>query len=255
MMDNNTAFETLGGVLEGTSAHISRTLMISELESLLQATDFDSSLEDYLKSVVEDNCLLKSTVKTRKVTYTNLKSLYALDPENKLFMLLRVLYEKEPEELPLLAFMCAYCRDFIFRFAVKHIQSVPEGTSMPGMFFQQYLEDQFPKRYSNATRSSMSQNLLASFFRTGHVAGTKMKKVRSQSKPGAAAVCYAATIAYAMGMRGMYLCENEFVKALDCSRESALSLLSDADAKGLIRLRLLGEVMDVQFTFAEGIIS
>ncbi len=100
----------------------------------------------------------------------------------------------------------------------------------------------------------MSRNLLSSFYKSGHVNGTKTKKTRSQAKAGPAAVTYAATIAYACGERGLFLCDNEFMRAIDCTKEMALSLLSVADAKGYISLRMLGEVMDIQFEYAEGIV-
>ena len=44
------------------------------------------------------------------------------------------------------------------------------------------------------------------------------------------------------------------MRAIDCTKELALSLLSVADAKGYISLRMLGEVMDIQFEYAEGIV-
>lgn len=254
-MENKTDFESFGGIIEGTSAHLARTLMIPELTSLFQFTPSNASIEEYSKAIIEDNCLQKTTVQTRKISFDKLKLLYSLDSNYKLFAMLRALYEKAPDEIALLAFVCAYCRDYLLRVGDEYLQSVPVNTSLSGSFFVPVMAEKFLGRFTDATLISMSQNLLASFFKTGHVSGTKMKKVRSQAKPGSASVTYAAAVAYAMGMRGMYLCDNEYVRALDCSKEAALSLLSDADAKGLISLRLLGEVMDVQFIFAEGIIS
>ncbi len=249
-----TEIEMLGGISEGTSVHMSRTLMISELIELFKSTERDSTLEDYHSAIVDNNCLQKNTVRTRKITYSNLKLLYALDPENNLFRLLRILYDKAPDELPQLAFLCGYCRDYILREADIYLQNISTGTKLPSDYFVNFISEKFPGRYSDASMHSMSRNLLASFYKTGHVGGNSTNKARVLAKPGAAAVTFAATIAYAMGERGLFLADNEYTRALDCTKEEALSLLVDADAKGYIRLRLLGEVMDVQFTYAEGIV-
>ncbi len=244
----------LGGNLEGSSVHISRTLMISELEMLFQSTNASSSIDDYKNAIIVENCLLKSTMETRKISFAKMKIAYSLDLNNKLFRMLRTLYELAPEELPLLAFLCVYCRDSILRLSDEHIQTVAQDTEITSDFFSSIIEEEYPGKYSKATLSSMSRNLLSSFYKSGHVNGTKTKKTRSQAKAGPAAVTYAATIAYACGERGLFLCDNEFMRAIDCTKEMALSLLSVADAKGYISLRMLGEVMDIQFEYAEGIV-
>lgn len=246
--------QLLGGNLEGSSVHISRTLMLSEIELLFQSTSAGSSIDEYKKAIVDENCLLKSTVETRKISFAKLKIAYSLDCNNKLFRMFRTLYDLAPEELPLLAFLCVYCRDSILRLSDEHIQTVPLDTEITSEFFSNFIEEKYPGKFSKATLSSMSRNLLSSFYKSGHLSGSKTKKFRSHAKVGPAAVTYAATIAYACGERGLFLCDNEFMRAIDCTKESALSLLSNADAKGYISLRMLGEVMDIQFNYAEGII-
>ena len=253
-MIDRAQFENLGGVSNGTSAHYSRTIMLSELKLLLDATSSQASVDDYRKAVVENNCLQKDTVETRKISYNKLKLLYSLDPDNRLFYLFRTLYQREPDELALLAYLCAYCRDYVLRAGCNYLQTILPGTEIPNTFFSQCIEDMGPGKCSAATLNSASRNLIATFYKTGHLGGNKIHKVRAQAVAGPASVTYAAAIAYALGERGLYLCDNEFVKALDCSKEKALGLLADADIKGLIRFRHLGEVMDVQFLCAEGII-
>jgi len=248
-------YDRFGGIIKGTSAHLARTVMFSELEMLLQSTNSNSNTEQYKNAIIEDNCLRKYTVSARKEAYRKLKMLYALNTRNKLFSLFRKLYESEPEELPLLAYMCAYCRDYLLRSGNDFLQTIPTGMKVCSDIFVPYINKLYPNIYSQVTINSISRNLLSSFYKTGHISGTKINKIRSIAKPGAAAVTFAAILAYVSGERGFYLCDNEFTHALDCSKASALSLLSDADAKGLIRLRLLGEFMDIKFTCAEEFIN
>ena len=72
--------------------HSSRTLMLSELRSVLDHTAGGSDRAAYKNSVVEENCLGKPTASTRRLSFQRLSELYSLDPQVTLFRLLRRLW-------------------------------------------------------------------------------------------------------------------------------------------------------------------
>src|ERR1035437_1135086 len=77
--------------------HSSRTLMLSELKSVLDHNASDSDRAGYKLSVVEDNCLGKPTASTRRLSFQRLSELYALDPQVTLFRLLRRLWPMDAD--------------------------------------------------------------------------------------------------------------------------------------------------------------
>ena len=60
---------------------------------------------------------------------------------------------------------------------------------------------------------------------------------------------------HVQGKRGIYIYDNEFIRAIDCTKEAAFSLLSDADSKGIVKLRSLGDVVEIGFPIAEDLLK
>ncbi len=96
-------------------AHAARTMMLVELQRLLQATPDDAQRIDYRTAVVENNALEKPTLKARKLSFEHLRDLYALDPRICLFRVLRRLWRTEPPSQPGLALSMALARDNLIR--------------------------------------------------------------------------------------------------------------------------------------------
>ena len=69
---------TKGGV------HTARTMMLEELELLFGAVANPKAAKDeYLKVIIEHNCLKKRSVKSRQLTARHLINLYTLNPSIK----------------------------------------------------------------------------------------------------------------------------------------------------------------------------
>ena len=61
------------------STHTARTMMFKDLQLLFDLLkDADSSKNDYLKAIIEENCLSKRSEKTRLLTARHLIYLYSL---------------------------------------------------------------------------------------------------------------------------------------------------------------------------------
>ena len=69
--------------------HSSRTIMFEELSILLRVSQPSFNHEEYRKVIVQENCLGKRTVSTRKLSHQRLSELYALDGEVLLFRVMR----------------------------------------------------------------------------------------------------------------------------------------------------------------------
>ena len=101
---SNGRLERLGFRREGGSAHTARTMMLSELSSLLDYVSEPSSTSDvYAKAIEEDNCLGKRSGRTRSLSLRHLTDLYALDPDKTEFRSLRYFWHRDHVGRPRIA--------------------------------------------------------------------------------------------------------------------------------------------------------
>jgi hypothetical protein len=112
--------------------HTSRTIMFDELELLFDAVEASGAVrETYLKAIIDDNCLKKRSVKTRRLTAGHLTSLYALDPSIPLFRGFRFFWQRDPVSHPLVTLLCAYARDPILKAAPRLSSISPRAKPSP----------------------------------------------------------------------------------------------------------------------------
>ncbi|MCX7028649.1 MAG: hypothetical protein NTU62_00820 [Spirochaetes bacterium] len=194
--------DRLGFHLEGGGAHTSRTIMLAELTDLLASvTDLDAPQRSYRRAVEDDNCLGKRSRMTRSLTFKHLAQLYALDPDILLFRALRCFWSRDAAAQPLLALLCAYARDPLLRASAPLVLGAREGAPIARPQMEALLERRFGARFSPVTLTSSSQNLLASWVKSGHLSGVKWKmRSRAKATPGSAG--YALLLAHLRGERG-----------------------------------------------------
>ena len=101
--------------------HSSRTIMLDELSILLRLSPLSLNREEYRKVIVQDNCLGKRTVSTRKLSHQRLSELYALDRDVLLFRVMRRLWQADERGRPLLALLLAMARDPLLRITAPPI--------------------------------------------------------------------------------------------------------------------------------------
>ena len=70
-------------------AHSSRTMMLEELRLLLSTVSGATDKSEYARAVLDDNCLGKRTLSTRKLSLQRLRELHGLDSEILYFKILR----------------------------------------------------------------------------------------------------------------------------------------------------------------------
>ncbi len=245
--DQNTSLENYGFRLDSAGAHTARTIMVPELESLLGAVQIEfASFSDYKNAIIIDNCLHKRSASNRERTLSNLNILYGLDDGIPIFRLLKTLWQKEPGSLPQLAFLCASMRDKLLRELSPWMISHPEGSQVSRSDLEAQITKLYPDRFSAITLRSTSQNLNASWAQAGLTQG-RITKTRIKANPAAAAVTYALLLAYLAGDRGIRLFESENALLLDCPQDELLCLAELASRKGWIRMKRIGDVVDISF--------
>jgi len=229
------------------STHTKRTMMLKELSLLLETiNDPEASFSDYKKVIVEQNCLSKPSMATRRYTVDYLKALYALDPKVILFRALRYFWDRDLSGRPLIAFLCAYARDPLLSGLTHYVLELSEGNSPLKHNLENLIEQKYPGRFSPVMKSSLGRNLLSSWTQSGFLYG-KNRKIRSNAMPTAGATAYALLLAFLKGDRGPLLFETEYAHLLDCSPYRAIELTEEAARRGWIVFSRIGDVMEVSF--------
>lgn len=247
MKASQDGLERFGFIFRRGGAHLSRTMMLDELQFLLSHVDtLEAAKADYLKAIKEDNCLGKRSGETRALSARYLVELYALDPSLAIFRALIRFWRRDEEGRPLLAFLCAYARDSVLRLSTPFILNHPEGAIVNRQALEKFIDDQEPGRFSKVTLESTARNINATWTKSGHLKGCT-KKIRSKAQATPGAVSYALLLGYLSGSRGVNLFKTDYAHLLDCSAERAVKLAEEASHRGWIIFKRVGDVMEVLF--------
>lgn len=235
------------GFKAGTGgAHGSRTIMLAELTTLLAAAPADAGKDDYIKLIVDDNCLGKQTSSNRRLTAKHLAELYALDRWVPLFRLLRFFWQVDAQGRPLLAFLCAFARDPLLRLAAGAASEAKVGDVLTTADFVNALNAHAPGRFTPATGRSIAQNIASSWGQAGFFDGTK-KKVRKRPIATTANAAYALALGYLCGLHGQILLESLWARLLDVSVSRATALAQEASRQDWLDFRGSGGLVDIGF--------
>lgn len=228
-------------------AHTARTMMLGDLTGLLNNfRNSNTSRQEYINAIIEDNCLNKRSYENRKITARHLAQLYALDPGVVLFRVLRFFWDRDLEARPLLALLCTYCRDEVFRTCCFFIFELPRGQWITREQTEKFIGKISADRFSKSTLKSVAQNVNSTFTQSGHLKG-KVKKYRTTATASPGAAAYALLLGYLSGQRGQGLFETDFVKLLDCSMDEAMDLAGQGSQRGWITFKRIGNIIEVLF--------
>lgn len=224
--------------------HTSRTIMLKDLTAVLAAVRQNSKPDQYATAIVEENCLGKQTVSTRRLTLQRLRELYALDPAVPLFRILRRLWDLDAQSRPLLALLTSLARDPLLLATADVVLSLPEGAEFQRTAMREGLAKAVEDRLNESTLNKVVRNAASSWSQAGHLEGRTFK-FRRQVRPTPAAVAFALYLAHAAGLAVEESLSSGWVKVLDCSASAALELATAAKRLGLIDLRMAGDVIDL----------
>ena len=239
---------TSSGIKHGLlGAHPSRTMMLAELERLLQHCGTQPlDRAEYRSAIIEQNCLGKRSAKTRSLSYRHLGALYGLNRTELVFAGLLKFWERDVEARPLLALCAAMARDGWLASVAPFVWQFEVGTTVTRMAVEERIENLAPGHFSAAVRKSLAQNINSTLTKSGHLKG-RSRKERTRAPASPAASSYALLLGAADGARGPALFDTVYAKALDCSAEEAVTWAEIASRRGWMRFNRVGDVMEVAF--------
>ena len=240
------ALEKFGIKFSSGGAHISRTMMLSELDAVLASVPIGSGAADYREAILRRNVLGKTTDSTQQKSLRHLRELYALDEATPIFGLLRRLQVTDPASLTFLAVQVAWARDPLLRATTQAIMDASEGERVEVASLARALEVTFPNQYSELNRGKIARNAASSWTQSGHLAG-RVKKIRQRIKPTIVAVTMAFFLGDIAGYHGAAVFSNPWCRLLDLNSDRVKALGFDAHRAGLLNLRAVGEVVELSF--------
>jgi len=225
--------------------HSSRTLMLSELRSVLDHTAGGSDRAAYKNSVVEENCLGKPTASTRRLSFQRLSELYSLDPQVTLFRLLRRLWAMDTGSQPQLAILVALARDPLLRCSAPVVLNLKVGEEFSRTDAEGALRTGTEGRLNDSILAKVVRNCASSWAQAGHLHGRTFKH-RQQIKPHFVSVTMALAVGFTAGIRGESLFSSPWMRVLDADPATARNLALEAKRAGLIDLRISDKIVDLQ---------
>lgn len=228
------------------STHTSRTMMFKELAALFEDQELNAPREAYVSEIIDQNCLGKQTVSTRKLTCQRLSELYGLNPNIPLFRILRHLWQSDENGRPLLAFLTALARDPLLRVSSEIILQIKTGEELMRQKLKDALRQYVDNRLNSGTLNTTVRNISSSWTQSGHLKG-RVRKIRQSVTPTPVVTTFALVLGYILGARGNSLFDAFWLKVLDAPREELMSLATDAKRLGFLDLSQAGGVVEVSF--------
>lgn len=227
--------------------HTSRTIMLKELEQLFADQGAQGSRADYVSAIIDQNCLSKKTVSTRKLSCQRLSELYGLNPSILLFRVLRSLWQVDEKGHTLLALLTGLARDPLLRVTAPPVLQMHSGEELVRQKLTDALRQSVDNRLNDSTLDSVVRNTSSSWTQSGHLTG-RVRKYRQKVNPTPIVTTYALLLGYILGARGNGLFSTFWAKVLDTPTEELVSLATDAKRLGFLDLSQAGGVVEVSFT-------
>lgn len=240
------AWLELGFRFGDKGTHTSRTLMLDELAALLRQCPAGAARGDYVRALVEENCLGKHTVSTRKLSLQRLTELYGMDPAVPLFRLLRFFWDADEKAHAQLALLSALARDPLLRATAPVIFGLKPGDELARQQMTDALAQAVASRLNDATLDKVVRNTASSWTQSGHLEGRGRKR-RVRIVPTPASTAFALLLGFLMGNRGRKLFETVFSRALDRDVDELTSLAMDAKRLGFLDIKSGGGLTVISF--------
>ncbi|MEQ9207695.1 MAG: hypothetical protein RLN78_10045 [Phycisphaerales bacterium] len=224
--------------------HTSRTMMLSELREMLELTNPKSTKDAYFSAIVDDNILGKQTLATRQLTSQRLSELYGLSPDIPLFRALRVVWEHDPEGLPLSALLVALARDPLLRLSAQCILNLEYGSELVRTQLLAVLRSGVGDRLSDATLDKVARNVSSSWTQSTHLIG-RVRKVRQRVEPSHGPVALAMWMGHCEGLGGASLLSSSWCRILDHHGEGLIPMVLRAKQQGLLHAAIGGGVVEI----------
>lgn len=228
---------------ENAGVHTSRTMMLSDLETLMRELSREPAAEGLKRIVRDENALGKRTSITRGISLQKLRSLYGLDDSIPMFRVFRELWMIESSSL--LACLVARARDPLFDSTYETIRTLSPGKPVGAADFEADLRELWGKVYLESTLHSTSRNVSSSWSQAGYLEGLKEKR-RIRPQATKTALTLALWMAFIQGYRDQRLLESRWVESLELDQDQRDALLEIARRHGLIDYRNAGGIIEIR---------
>ena len=247
MLNSSVMPEEVGFRSGEKGTHTSRTMMLSELGTLLESVPGDAGRAEYLTAIIEHNALGKQTAATRKLTAQRLSELYVLDPNGTMFRVLRRFWKDDVAGRPLLALLCSLARDPLLRATAEPVLAMDPNEELSRQKITDAVRTAVGGRLNDATLDKVVRNVSSSWTQSGHLTG-RSRKFRQVVRPTPLSTAYALMLGYLEGLRGGRLFETQWAKVLDASPAELRNVATEAKRLNGLDLKSAGEVIEVGFT-------
>jgi hypothetical protein len=226
----------------------SRSVMLPELSHLINSATLDMDISALQDLVVSQDILQKPSSSNRLKTFSYLKGLYGLNPNQAIYREFLTLAKISNSDFSVLAGTLAFGREPILRGCVDMVLATEIGNSLGREDFENWIRVYSPGQFSESMYLSFSHNLYASFYQLGFLGEAAGKvRIRKRRKITPITAAYAAFLDWLCGFNGMSLLDAKFTKTLELNKDENLSLLSSAGQKGLLNVALSGGVLLLDF--------
>ena len=229
-----------------SGAHASRTMMLDELQALLDAMPENAIRADYIDGVVHANLLGKGTAKARELTAKHLVELYGLDENLCLFRVFHRLWRQDAQARPVLALTLALARDPLLRLSRPLMLAKQPGEPLDRREVEAVLDQAEPGRFSAASLKSFAQNINGSWTQAGFLHG-RARKVRTLPTITPTNLTLALFLGHLEGLRAQRLFASDWARLISGSQEELIALAQSASRRGLLVFMNAGGVMEVRF--------
>ncbi len=227
--------------------HTSRTMMLAELEELLEVIPDLESRDVYAHAIIQENALGKATASNRRLTNQRLGELYGLDSVIPLFRILHRLWRADPGGRPLLALLSALARDPLLRVTATAILELPAGSEIDRTRLLAILGDATEGRLNPSSQDKVARNAGSSWTQSGHLNG-RVRKVRTLVEPTPGSIALALWLGEIQGLAGEMLLSSPWAQVLDAPPSRLLDLTLRAKQMGLVSARVGGGVIQIDAT-------
>jgi hypothetical protein len=226
--------------------HTSRTMMLEDLTAVLEAVPADATRQTLVDAIIEENCLHKQTIATRKLSCQRMSELYSLDPTVPVFAALLRAWHASPAGRPLLALLCVIARDPLLAATIPAVIALPAGEEFRRDDMRRAIRTAVGERLNDSILDKVVRNAASSWTQSGHFDGRTLKRRQAvQATP--ASIAYALYLAHVSGFRGKDLFNNPWIAVLDCPPSIARELAQEAKRMRLLDLRTAGDVIEIGF--------
>ncbi len=224
--------------------HNTRTMMLSDLETLLRELPPEATKKDYKEAIVEKNVLAKSTDSTRRYNAQRLSELYGLDPDIPLFRIFRSYWETGERGRPLLALLLALARDPILRLTSEPVLDMEVGERFDKTDLQEVLREHTGDRFSETSIKKISRMTGSSWTQGGVLEG-RQKKTRQRPDCAPVSTAYALVLGHLCGVRGELLFDTFWTRVLGASAHDLHDHAQIASRRSLLTYRNAGGILEV----------